>query len=205
MFPTPEIDDIRLMPEIPRWKKIGFALVLLFLAAYLFWLWLRPAPHRPGAGFVAAAPSAQVAGLSTQKIQPAAGIKVLPKKETVRRLNLPAEIGNDQSAEVLTAVDMPPTDGGITAVPILNTSTGETTVAWKEKPRPFFSFESGTEIGGRYGVRTDAIQEADIYLRRDLARIGSTYISGYLEASAHMSVDPRPEAKAMIEVSYRWK
>lgn len=199
---TTNIDKIR---NSPRWVWAVLIAGLIFLAAYFAWLYFRPDPA-PVNRYTTAKPTAVVANIPPVTVaMHSRTIQALPKAITAKKLKItPDEIGND-SSQIIQAVDIPATEGGAVAVTFLNVSTGRSRTIWKEKPRPFVSFESATEIGMRYGLSSHGEQTAALYLRRDLARIGGVHLSGYVEAATGLSVAARPEAKAMIDISYRWK
>lgn len=178
-------------------RSVLLILALLFFAAcYLLWAWYRPAPAITPVGYLPAPVEQKVAGLPTVAV-PVKTVRALPKS-AIEKLNLPPEVAADPAAQVLSAVTVPPTLGGATAVTVIDTSTGEARTLVREKPRRLLSFESGTELGLRYGITTAGGQQAALYARRDLLRIGSAYVALYGEASS------RPEARAMIDVSLRW-
>lgn len=171
--------------------------LILAVACYFLWTWYRPGPVISTADYMTAHAHSSTASLN-KVLLPVAAVQILPKAPSVKKLKLPAEVANDPAAQILDAVIVPPTRGGATAVTILDTETGATRTLIKEIPRPFVAFEAGTEVGARYGLSTNGAQQAAIYARRDLLRVGNVYVGLYGEASS------RPEARAMIDVSLRW-
>lgn len=205
MFRSPEIDDIKLSQPQPLWKKITFAVLLISLAVYVGWCFLRT-KQAPVLRPIDAHTTAAVASLPPVTVPlRTRTVQALPKAPAAKRLQFADDEIGDDNDQIIQAVDIPPTEGGAVAVTFFNISSGKSRVVWKEQPRPFASFESGTEIGGRYGLDTSGSQTASIYIRRDLARFWSTYLSGYAEASTRITGEPRLEGKAMIDFSYRTK
>jgi hypothetical protein len=203
MFHFSGLDDIRLFPPVPFWKKIVFALICLFLLAYVVWCRWPRVPSGSASGYHQAQPAKAVVGLA-KTTMPAARVQVYPKKEALKRLNVPSgDIDDDE--QVIDSADIPAAPDGATTVTFFNISTGKSRTLYVEHERPLLSFEKGTELGMRYGLGSSGSQTAAVYARRDLARAGSFYLSGYGEASAQIVADPHPEAKIMIDISRRWR
>lgn len=177
-------------------RTIALAALVLAAGVYFLWQWYRPPAPITTAGYLPAATEPVVAKLPKEDVA-IEKVRVIPKTQAVKRLDLPSETVGKQE-EILAAVTIPPTKGGATAVTLIDTDTGEARTIVREKPRPLLSLESGTEIGLRYGLSTQHGQMGAIYARRDLARMGDVYLSLYGEVST------RPEARGMVEISYRW-
>jgi len=128
------------------------------------------------------------------------------KRRAMKKLGMDEADSDDDAEELATAAEVPPTPAGAKVGVFLNTTTGKFRTVVKANPVPFWSFERGTEIGARYGVTTRGGTAAALFLRRDLARIGKAYLSGYVEGAGRIEggVVRDPEAKAMIEVSGRF-
>lgn len=164
----------------------------VLLAAWVLWRWYAPEPPITPSTYVTAAPTRPA--LPKTEI-PAPMVKALPKTAASKKLDLPAEIAADPAQQILDAVTVPPTKGGATAIAVLDTRSGETRTIVREKPRPLFGFEKGGAAGIRYGASNDGTAVA-LFVRQDVARVGNLYLSGYAEAGR--------DARAMVEVSYRW-
>lgn len=180
-------------------RAVLIVAAIVFAACYLLWAWYRPAPAISTAGF---APVETVAPLAdTARIPlPVKAIQVIPKATAAKKLKLPVEVAQDERQQVLTAVAVPPTQGGATAVTIIDTTTGAARTIVRETPRPLIGLEVGTEVGARYGLASDGQgQRIDLYARRDLLRIGPVYLAAYAE------VNTRPEIMGMLDVSVRWQ
>ena len=80
----------------------------------------------------------------------------------------------------------------------MNTSTGETTIVAKEKPLPLFGFPNEKEVMLRYGLSTRDAYSGNLAAKWQFLRVGNFYVGAYGE------IDTRPDAKAMIEVAYKF-
>lgn len=199
------IDLSAIFPDAPRrggWKLAVLAGVLLLAGGYLLWCWYAPAPAVTTAGFVPGQPAHEVAKVPTVPVKVDVPLQVVPKPVASGKLKLPPAVAGDAGKQVVSTAEVPPTRGGATTVTVLDTRTGAFDTLVREKARPLFGFERGTEIGARYGVSTDGGQQAAVYVRRDLLRVGSVYLAGYGEAKFDTLGDS--EARAMIDVSMRW-
>lgn len=177
--------------------RVGLAvLAVLAVCAYVGWSWYTPDNAMPARDYVEAAAAKQVKSRPKRTV-PAKTIKVLPKS-TAKTLDLPPSVQQDTRQQVLSAVDVPPSEAGAVAVTLLDTDTGDTRTLVKAKPRPFFALEQGNELGLRYGVSTREQRTGEIYYRRDLLRIGTAHVGAY------GSLDTSGEARAMLSISARW-
>src|SRR6185369_2256952 len=68
----------------------------------------------------------------------------------------------------------------------------------KEQPPALFGFPAVVELGLRYGLGTRNGQEGNLNARWQFLRVGNLYLGAYGE------IGTQPEAKAMIDLSYRW-
>ena len=184
-----------------RWFLPVVVIAVVILYCYMG-AWLQPANPINTKGYTVAPAAKPVANVSTVPVNIAVPVKVIPKTVAVEKLGLPADISNDIDKQIISTADIPATKGGVTAVTFLDTRTGIAGTMVKEKPRPFIGIERGTEIGARYGLNSNGINEMDVFMRRDFLRLGTVYVAGYGEAN--LSDDGNSEAKAMIEISARW-
>lgn len=182
------------------------AAILAILAACFAWS-LRPsAPRISTAAYLPAHVPAELAREPRETITTKAQV-YRDKHRAMGRLGMDEADSEDDAEELATAAAIPPTPAGAKAVVFLNTTTGRFRTVVKANPLPFFSVERGTELGVRYGVTTRGGRQAvDLFVRRDLVRLGRVYVSGYVEGSGEIGggvIRPR-EAKAMIEASGRF-
>lgn len=177
--------------------KIALAVALAVSAlGWGLWLWYGPRPPMTQTTYAEAKPAA----VTAKDDVPVERVRTLKKAAVAGKLDLPKSVVDDPRQVVLDAVTVPPSKGGATAVAVLDTATGDTRTLIREKPPPLFSFERGGEAGIRYGISSDG-PAAALFVRQDVARVGKVYFSGYAEAQASGG---RAEAKAMVEVTYRW-
>jgi hypothetical protein len=99
---------------------------------------------------------------------------------------------------IISNADIPPSESGTSAVTVLNMDTGESKIIAKEKPFSLFGFPSNIEAGLRYGLASQSGQEGELFTRWQFLRIGKIYLGAYGEMTT------KPEAKAMLEVSFRF-
>lgn len=125
-------------------------------------------------------------------------IVTIEKKVIVEKLGLPPDVANDPNEVITGNADIEPTDGGASVVSVVDTVTGETRIIAKEKQPDLFGFPFDVEIGARYGVSTDKVQQADVYSRWKFLRVGKFYLGAYGE------INSKPEAKALLDMSYRF-
>jgi len=177
--------------------------IFVFLAAYFVWLQVRKPARISPAGYMAAPIPRELAG-EPKKVIPAKAEVYKDKHRAMEKLGMDEADSQDDAEDLAAAAEIPATPAGAKVGVFLNTSTGKFRTVVKANPVPFWSFERGTELGVRYGATTRGDQAIELFIRRDLARIGKVYVSAYGEASARLGPDPRPEAKAMIEASGRF-
>jgi hypothetical protein len=122
---------------------------------------------------------------------------VYDKTVAAKKMKLPPL---QPTQEILTTSTMKPSTGGYTTATVIDTETGVAETIVREEKRPLFGFGGQSEIGIRGGLSTKG-QQAAIYARQDVLRIGGIHLAGYGELNAGMVA---PEAKAMLDISYRW-
>lgn len=125
-------------------------------------------------------------------------IVTIEKIKIVEKLVLPPSIANDPNQVVTGNADVPPSEGGTSVVSVLDISTGETTIVAKEKPLSLFGFPSDVEVGIRYGLSTDTAQQGQVYGRWSFLRVGKLYLGAYADVST------KPEARAMLDISFKF-
>lgn len=179
------------------------AAVLVALVVWFLWSWYGGRPKVSAAGYTSAPAPKAVRDLPKKTITAKAEV-YKDKAKAMKRLDMQPEDSNDEEEDVATAAEIPATPAGAKAVVFLNHSTGKFRTVIKANPVPLMSLEKGTEIGIRYGVTSTGGQAAALFIRQDFARLGKAYLSAYGEAAARFGPDPRPELKAMIEVSGRF-
>ena len=174
----------------------------VFLLVWLAWLWYGKQPQAPQS-YLVAPPAKAVAGINKVDHPAPPRIKVIPKAEASKKLKLPAEVATDNNQQVISTADIGPAPDGATAVTTMNTTTGESSTLVKAKPRPLFSFLRNGAAGMRYGIDTSGQQQAVLFIRQDVARVGNVYMSFEAEART-VPARGTSEAYGAVEVSYRW-
>jgi hypothetical protein len=176
--------------------------ILGALLVWFLWAWYDGRPKISTRGYMAAHVPGAIADLPKKTITAKAEV-YKDKKKAMKRLGMDEEDSTD-GEELATAAEIPATPAGAKAVVFLNASTGKFRTVIKANPVPLMSFEKGTEIGLRYGVATGGETAASLFVRQDFARIGKAYLAAYGEVTTRLGIDPRPEAKAMLEISGRF-
>lgn len=190
-----------LLPEKGNRRVMIALLVILALAAaglgYKLFFYRATATdiYQP------AKPADGMANAPTHETKPVK-LVAYDKDKAIRVMGIPEIILKDPKLElVATSRTKKDRDGySTTSAAITNTETGKTQIIEKTE-RSIFSFGGKTEIGARAGIGTGGYV-GTIYARQDLLRVGNVHLAGYGEAGA--SALSRPEAKAMVDISYRW-
>ncbi len=178
--------------------RVGLILIGVLLAVgYVGWSWYAPPDKLPVTGYVEAKSSGKVKA-EQKKTIPIREVKVLPKA-SVRKLDLPESVQQDTRQQVLTAVDVAPSEAGAVAVTLIDTETGNSRTLVQAKPVPFFAFEKTNELGIRYGVSSKEELAGEVYYRRDVLRIGRIHVGvcGSLDSAGL-------EARGMLSLAARW-
>jgi hypothetical protein len=123
-------------------------------------------------------------------------IVTIEKKVIVEKLGI--DPIPDEGVEVIANADVEPSEGGTSVVVVMDTTTGESKVIAKEKPLSLFGFPSDVEAMLRYGLTTRGGQAAELAARYQFFRVGKFRLGAYGEVSS------QPEAKAMLEVAYKF-
>ena len=125
-------------------------------------------------------------------------IVTIEKIKIVEKLVLPPSIADDPNKVITGNADIEPSEGGTSVVSVLNVVTGETEIIAKEKPVSLFGFPFNVEAGVRYGLSTQDLQQGNLFARWQFLRIGKLFLGGYGEMTT------KPEAKAMLEVAFKF-
>ena len=188
---------IQILPESGRRTRL-YILIGAAILGVLF-LFFKPSPKKTGPGWQPAPPPSAVAGLEKQPV-PGAKVNAYPKAQAKKKLKIPDETAPD-GTEIIAAADIPPSEGGHQAIAVLDTATGESSIKIKENPRPWFALGGQTEAGAGIGIGLKG-EQASIYIRQDLLRVGKVHLIVQGTATAGPARDT--EASAMIFGAVRW-
>lgn len=189
------------MQNISRRYGIVIAAVV-FLLAWLAWLWYGKQPQAPQS-YLVAPPAKAVAGINKVDHPAPPRIKVIPKAEASKQLKLPAEVAFDDNKQVISTADIDAAPDGATTVTVIDTTTGESNTLVRSKPKPLLAFLRTGAAGMRYGIDTSGQQQAVLFIRQDVLRVGNVYLSATAEART-VPTRGTSEAYGAVEVSYRW-
>lgn len=190
---------VTIMNRYSTWIVVVAATLL---AIWLGWLWYGKQPAAPQE-WQQAPPARQVAGIPKVDHPAPKMIRVIPKQAASKALDLPQDVAQDDNQQVIATADIAPAPDGATAVTVINTETGESTILVKAKPRPLFAFLRSGAAGVRYGVDSKGDQQAALFVRQDVLRVGNVHLG--LTAEARTSpAKGSAEAYGAVEVSYRW-
>ena len=183
-------------------ERLLIALVLIAGVVLVCKTFLWPFESTSSPSPMQVAPEATaVAGLEKQSLPQPVVVKAYPKAAAVKRLHLPQDVADDPDQQVISSAELKPSRGGYVTATVLDTRTGEAVTRVTEKPRPLFELGGQTELGVRLGITSRGQQQAAVYARQDLIRVGMVTLAGYGEANAGGST---PEAKAMIDARVAW-
>lgn len=178
------------------------AVVVVGLVIWLLWLWYGKQSVAPQ-NWQQAPPAPQVAGIPKVDHPAPKKIKVIPKRAASKALDLPQDIAQDDNQQVIATANIAPAPDGATAVTIMNTETGNSTILIKAKPRPLFAFLRSGAVGLRYGIASSGDQQAVLFVRQDVLRVANIHLSATAEART-VPAKGTSEALGALEVSYRW-
>lgn len=184
-----------------KYRTWFFTAVFSLLALWMVWLWYGKQPTLPQ-DWSPAAPAHQVGGIPKVDHPAPAKIKVLPKKAAAKKLALPAAVADDDNQQIIDTATIPPAPDGATTVTTINMQTGEATTSFKANPRPLFAYLRTGAAGIRYGITSAGQQQAALFVRQDLLRVGNIHLAA--TAEARTAADRQAEAYGAVEVSYRW-
>lgn len=172
-------------------KNIAKYIFLLIVLVCFIWLW-QDRPQPPVREYVKVPEIREVKKYI--KIKGPIEIRVI-EKEIIKEM--PVYIKEDINKQVTATGVIEPYAGKTNVLAIMDTATGKSEIQARQLPLPFFEFRRDAELGIRYGLTTKG-QGMDIYGRVTLARAGRAYIGAYAE------LNHRPDAKAMVDLSYRF-
>lgn len=172
------------------------------LTVWLGWLWYGKQPVLPQQ-WQQAPPAPQVAAVPKIDHPAPKKIRVIPKATAGEALGLPQDIKQDDTKQVISTADIGPAPDGATTVTVMDTVTGESTTLVRAKPRPLFAFQRSGAAGIRYGIDSRGEQQAALFVRQDVLRVGDVYLGVTAEART-VPTRGTSEALGAVEVSYRW-
>lgn len=190
------------LQRMKRYSTWLYTAAFLLLAIWLVWLWYGKQPTAPQ-NWSPAKPAHQVGVMPKVDHAPPPKIKVLPKQQASKKLGLPAEVADDPDTEIIDTAEVPPAPDGATTVTTINMQTGEARTIVKANPRPLFAFMRTGAAGIRYGISSNGGQQAALFVRQDVLRVGNVYLAGTAEARTE-PIKGTSEAYGALEVSYRW-
>lgn len=191
---TSEKIMIQLLPESD--KRIRLYILLAVAAIAGLFLFLQPGKKTaPAPGYQATTPATNL-----PKYEIKSKIKVYPKEMAKKKLKIPDEMTPD-GTEIIASAEIPPSEGGHTAVTVLDIATGDAAIKISEKARPWFALGGQTEVGAGFGIGTKGEQLA-AYIRQDVLRIGKIHLIA--QGDAVMKASGEAEARGMINVAVRW-
>lgn len=124
-------------------------------------------------------------------------IVTIEKEVIIRELGIDPVPGDGQ--EIIANADIECGESGVSAVAIMDTTTGESRIIAKEKPLSLFGFPSDVEAMLRYGLTTRGGQGGSLAARWQFLRVGAFRLGAYGEVTS------QPEAKAMLELAYHFR
>ena len=187
----------------PSWLQGVIFLAVLAVPSLLFYQCDKKPQAAAPQVFASIPPISAAAHVPLVEVPVAKGlIQVLEKKALSKKLKLPKVISDDTNAQVVATATLP-AGPGYDVIAFTNVSTGASSLVAEPKKRPLFAFEGTKEIGARYGIATGSItgQEADVYAKYNVLRVGNAHLGLYGEVAAQPTVIA---SKVMVDVSYRW-
>jgi hypothetical protein len=180
---------------------IGLGLLIVLLAAALVYAWFFKGDKVPVGQYAEAKPEKEVKDIPKQEIV-IKHVHVYDKGKVSKALNLPKEITDNPAKQVIADAEIKSSERAQSAVTVIDTESGESTVLTKEKAYSWLEFRNVKEVGIRAGYGFDGVQ-GDIFARWHFMRVKGVNLSVYGEATG--AVQSRNiKAKAMLETSYRW-
>ncbi len=126
-------------------------------------------------------------------------IVTIEKKVIVDKLGIDPVPGEGKEIIANAEIESGSDDtGDVSVIAVMDTVTGETEIIAKAKPVSLFGFPSNIEAGVRYGLSTQDLQQGNLFARWQFLRVGKLYLGAYGEMTTH------PEAKGMLEVSFKF-
>ncbi|MFA6290214.1 MAG: hypothetical protein WC637_00455 [Victivallales bacterium] len=182
--------------------------IIIFVSLAAVWGWYHNPLTQLTTKYTAAPAIPAAAKIPTVNL-PVKQVVALEKKAASKKLKLPDAISNDDKKQIIATAQVPETDttGKTDLVAVMDTDKGTTEIIAKQQPLSFFALENKRAIGLRYGFSTlkgisdtasKINNEADIYGRWDVLRVGSVHLGLYGE------VNSLGDGKAMIQAEYRF-
>lgn len=179
-----------------RWVLIIVIIIALVMAAAAYKGWTRPA-EKITEYLPLPAPDVLAKVKYVTKQCPEPGIQVIEKEVVVEKLVLPEPVASDERKEVTAAAEVPAYEGKTSVVSVIDMETGKTEIHAKQLPRPFLELLNRKELGLRVGYDTGIEMTGEAYGRWTFLRVASFHLAAYGEVA-------EDNAKAMLELSYRW-
>lgn len=197
------MDNLEKLSDVKYWSigKIITIIGIILLMVWLGWLWYGNQPVVPK-DWAQTAPAHQVGGMPKIDHPAPPTVKVLPKKQAGKKLQLPSDIQDDDNQQIIDTAEIPSAPDGATTTTVMDMQTGQSKTLVKINPRPLFKFLRSGAAGVRYGITTNGQQQIDLFVRQDVLRVGNVYLAA--TAEARTSATSQAEAYVAVEVSYRW-
>jgi hypothetical protein len=177
----------------------GLAGILLLVIASAIYAWLKKPAFLTTTEYVRVPEIKEVVKVKRVNVPGPKEIVTIEKPVIVEKLKLPEDIAQDQNKQITATGEIPPYEGKTNVVAVMDTQAGTSEIIAKQQPLPFIAFKNEKEFGIRAGLDTIEGKRGDLYGRWTFFRIGSVHLALYGEGNT------RPEGKAMLDISYRWK
>ena len=138
----------------------------------------------------------EVIKIKTIKV-PVKEIVTIEKEAVIKKLNLP-DFATGPDKQIIATGVVDAYEGDTNVIAVMNTQSGTSEIIAKRKPLRFFAFQNKKRIGMRYGFNTVKGQGGELYGEWTFFRVGAVYVAAYA------SINELAQAKAMLDVSYRW-
>lgn len=188
--------------------EIGMLGLLLLALSSMAWNWYHPKINNvPYDRYIQVPVEKKVETIRRVTVPGPVRIVTIEKKELAKELDMPwlmddshpAPIpGKAEDLQPVANANVPPSAGGMSAVAVTNTETGDTAIVFKEKPLPLFGFPSDAEVMARYGLSAKDGNVGNVAGRWQFLRVGKIRIGAYGE------IDSRTDGKVMLEVAYKF-
>lgn len=185
------------------WIRTGLAIVAIIAVCSALWNWYHPRTQTvTKTEYKTQTEEKVVEKIKRITVPGPERIVTIEKPVIVRELGLPQSVADDPNQQIVANAETTTEDGDIiSSVAIMDAPPGQpatVTIIAKEKPQQLFGFPSNIEAGVRYGLSTKTAQEGNIFARWQFLRIGKVYMGAYGE------ITTQPNAKAMLEASFRF-
>lgn len=163
-------DSLKQIQGAPKWKLIGFAILVLFAAFYLVWSFVRT-PPLPAGAITHPAPAVTAPKVAGPKMS--APLRIVPAKAVLKSF---PQIGSIAPREpVIDTAKIPKAENGGSTVTFMNVSTGTASTVFIPAPSPWFALESRNTLGAGYQASTEGTR-IPIYYRRDILRVKDVHL-----------------------------